>query len=182
MPMDMKSTIAETYLRMVQHKNVDKITVKALIEECHISRQTFYYHFQDIMDVLEWSTRQATRKLVERSLQAEDMRSAVRIFIDFSVEHRPMLQKLMESQRRAQVEQIMLDSAAAYLEQMAQSRPHDVAMSGMEREVLLRYVSCGLVGVLLYYGGKKDLDRERLADQLGRILLEGLSGWKENRR
>ena len=76
----------------------------------------------------------------------------------------------------------MLDSAAAYLEQMAQSRPHDVAMSGMEREVLLRYVSCGLVGVLLYYGGKKDLDRERLADQLGRILLEGLSGWKENRR
>lgn len=35
-----------------QRKNVDKITVKALIDKCRISRQTFYYHFQDIMDVM----------------------------------------------------------------------------------------------------------------------------------
>ena len=63
MPADMKKIIAETFLKMIQHKNIDKITVKALIEECHISRQTFYYHFQDIMDVLEWSLRQATQLL-----------------------------------------------------------------------------------------------------------------------
>ena len=55
MPVDMKSIIADTFLHMVQHGNIDKITVKALIDACHISRQTFYYHFKDIMDVLEWS-------------------------------------------------------------------------------------------------------------------------------
>lgn len=59
MPVDMKSIIADTFLHMVQHGNIDKITVKALIDECHISRQTFYYHFKDIMDVLEWSVQQA---------------------------------------------------------------------------------------------------------------------------
>ena len=51
MPADMKEMIAETYARMIRQGDIDKITVKALIEECHISRQTFYYHFQDIMDV-----------------------------------------------------------------------------------------------------------------------------------
>ena len=53
MPADMKSIIAETFIKMVRRKNIDNITVKSLIEECHISRKTFYYHFQDIMDVLE---------------------------------------------------------------------------------------------------------------------------------
>ena len=53
MPVDMKNVLADTFAEMVKQGNVDKITVKALIEECHISRQTFYYHFQDIMDVLE---------------------------------------------------------------------------------------------------------------------------------
>ena len=55
MPVDMKALIAETLQKMAQKGNIDKITVKSLIEECHISRQTFYYHFQDIMDVMEWS-------------------------------------------------------------------------------------------------------------------------------
>ena len=70
MPTDMKKIIADTFLKMIEHGNIDKITVKALIEECHISRQTFYYHFQDLMDVLEWSVNQGMKKLVEESLKA----------------------------------------------------------------------------------------------------------------
>lgn len=68
MPVDMKLLIAETFGKLAQRGNIDKITVKALIEECHISRQTFYYHFQDIMDVLEWSVRRQTQALLEQSL------------------------------------------------------------------------------------------------------------------
>ena len=77
MPADMKSIIAETFIKMVRRKNIDKITVKSLIEECHISRQTFYYHFQDIMDVLEWCVRQETNALVKESLKAEDLQTAL---------------------------------------------------------------------------------------------------------
>ncbi|MBB5265315.1 AcrR family transcriptional regulator [Catenibacillus scindens] len=53
---DMKTLIADTFSRLLEKENIDKITVKRLIEECHISRQTFYYHFKDIMDVLEWAS------------------------------------------------------------------------------------------------------------------------------
>lgn len=77
MPADMKNIIGETFVKMVARKGIDKITVKALIEECHISRQTFYYHFQDIMDVLEWCVRQETNALVKESLKAEDLQTAL---------------------------------------------------------------------------------------------------------
>ena len=53
MPVNMKAMIAETFLTLAGQKNVDKITVKDLVEACGISRQTFYYHFQDIIDVVE---------------------------------------------------------------------------------------------------------------------------------
>ena len=33
---------------------LDDITVKELVEECEVNRQTFYYHFQDIYDLLRW--------------------------------------------------------------------------------------------------------------------------------
>ena len=179
MPVDMKMVIAQAYKNKVQHEDVDKITVKSLIEECRISRQTFYYHFQDIMDVLEWSIEQQTRQLVEQSLKAEDMRSVLEIFIAFTVEQFPMLEKLMRSRRRAQIEKLMLDAVRTYLTQLAQHQGQQVSMSDFDREVLLQYNVCGLVGVLMEYGGRKKLDAEQLAARLESILSGSLSGWKE---
>ena len=45
MRMSTESLIADTFVDMLEKEDLDKITVKRLIEECHISRQTFYYHF-----------------------------------------------------------------------------------------------------------------------------------------
>ena len=41
MPADMKTIIADTFAQMIRKGDIDKITVKNVIEECHISRQTF---------------------------------------------------------------------------------------------------------------------------------------------
>ena len=68
MPVNMKSIIAKTFIDMAKQKGIDKITVKALIDECNISRQTFYYHFQDLMEVIEWSMEQALGKMLQESL------------------------------------------------------------------------------------------------------------------
>ena len=51
---DMKSTIADTFSQMLEKEDIDKITVTKLIKECHISRQTFYYHFRDKYDIMHW--------------------------------------------------------------------------------------------------------------------------------
>lgn len=45
------------------------------MEACGISRQTFYYHFQDILEVIEWSLDQAFSHLLEQSLAADRARS-----------------------------------------------------------------------------------------------------------
>ena len=72
MPVDMKSVISTTVVNMAKEKGVDKITVKSLIEACHISCQSFYYHFQDIMEVIEWSLKQAAQDMLVRSQKAEN--------------------------------------------------------------------------------------------------------------
>lgn len=58
-------------------KSVDKITVKDLVEACHISRQTFYYHFQDIIEVIEWSVEQAFEGVPECGTGLETLRTTV---------------------------------------------------------------------------------------------------------
>ena len=78
MPVQVKPMIAEAFIRLSKQKNIDKITVKDLVEACGISRQTFYYHFQDILEVIEWSLDQAFSHLLEQSLAADDPEAVLR--------------------------------------------------------------------------------------------------------
>ena len=177
MPVDMKLLIAETFEKLAQRGNIDKITVKAPIEECHISRQTFYYYFQDIMDVLEWSMRRQTQALLEQSLAEKDLHSALQIFISFTARQFPLLQKLMNSQRRPMFEKLLTDSLKTYLSELMQHHRQDVSVNSMDRDVLLQYNVCGLAGTLLAFCGRPDLDQDRLARQLEKILYGELSEW-----
>ena len=54
---DMRETIANAAKTLLFDKKVRKLTVKDIVEECHITRQTFYYHFEDIPDLMAWSLR-----------------------------------------------------------------------------------------------------------------------------
>ena len=148
MPADMKNIIGEAFVKMVARKGIDKITVKSLIEECHISRQTFYYHFQDIMDVLEWCVRQETNTLVKESLKAEDLQTALQIFISFNTEHFSWFQKLMDSHRRAQIETLLVDAVKTYMIEMSRHSHSDLYVNYEDMDVLLQFNACGLVGVL----------------------------------
>lgn len=49
-----KQAIADTLGELLDEHTIEQITVKKIVEKCKINRQTFYYHFYDIYDLLEW--------------------------------------------------------------------------------------------------------------------------------
>lgn len=115
MPLDVKAAVADALLELIRRKDADKITVKDLVEVCGISRQTFYYHFKDIVDVVEWAAQQGVQRLVRESLNAATPQEALGVFVDFAVESQPLVQRLLNSQRREAIERIMVDATRTYL-------------------------------------------------------------------
>ena len=49
-----KEALAAALRQMMTVKPIDKVTVKDIVEICGVNRQTFYYHFDDVDDLLEW--------------------------------------------------------------------------------------------------------------------------------
>ena len=61
-----KQALANSLQNLLKKNPLDKITVKELVEDCGVNRQTFYYHFQDIYDLLDWVfTREAEDAIAE---------------------------------------------------------------------------------------------------------------------
>lgn len=172
MPVNMKEVIAKTFFQMAGHRDIDRITVKDLVEECKISRQTFYYHFQDLMEVIEWSVNQALEKTLEQSLKAETPEEALQIFIATGRDKKELLLRLLRSQKREQIERTMVQAMEAYLRTMFQQQAADLDLSMSDLEVTLHYCTYGIVGVLLESSAKKSLDEKKLARQMY-LLLTG---------
>ena len=49
-----KLALEESLKHLLLKKPLDKITINDLTTDCGISRMTFYYHFKDIYDLVEW--------------------------------------------------------------------------------------------------------------------------------
>ncbi|MCM3337513.1 dihydroxyacetone kinase transcriptional activator DhaS [Paenibacillus sp. MER TA 81-3] len=49
-----KKALATSLKEVMNHVPFNKITVKHIVDSCGLNRQTFYYHFQDIYDLLGW--------------------------------------------------------------------------------------------------------------------------------
>ncbi len=152
---DMKAVIADTFSQMLDKEDIDKITVTKLIAECHISRQTFYYHFKDIMDVLEWTFRRATQELVQKSLNEEDRLGALTTYVAFVRQNRKKFER---------------EAVTVYLAQIARSKVPELDLSVDDLEVMLRFYACGMVGVLLQYMEKPNLNEEKLVIQMEKII------------
>lgn len=49
-----KYALAAALKELMAQKPIDRITIHDLTERCGIRRQTFYYHFEDVYDLLRW--------------------------------------------------------------------------------------------------------------------------------
>ena len=43
-----KQAIKNSFLKLLNERPLSQVTVKAIVEDCGINRNTFYYHFADI--------------------------------------------------------------------------------------------------------------------------------------
>lgn len=92
MAIDMKEAIAEAARILLLEKKVRKLTVKDIVEECHITRQTFYYHFEGIPELFRWIMEKDSKRLMEQCLAREDEESALKYLLTVAIGLRPYVE------------------------------------------------------------------------------------------
>lgn len=54
MAKDTRQRLATSFKELLSKKSIEKITISDLTNACSINRQTFYYYFNDIYDLMRW--------------------------------------------------------------------------------------------------------------------------------
>lgn len=61
-----KQALVQALKQAMNCKPLSKVTVTELIHYCNINRNTFYYHFEDIYDLLKWMLDQEAIEVVKK--------------------------------------------------------------------------------------------------------------------
>ena len=62
-----KRALAQSLKKIAGKKEINKITITDITDKCGLNRQTFYYHFKDIYDLLEWIYMNEVIEKIEKS-------------------------------------------------------------------------------------------------------------------
>lgn len=77
-----KRAIEASLKKLLLVKPLDKITISDIAEDCGINRMTFYYHFKDIYDLIEWSCEEdAAKALGAKKPTAHGSREQVEMYL-----------------------------------------------------------------------------------------------------
>ena len=62
---NVKETLADALIRLSAAKPISKITVQDIVDECNTSRRTFYNHFHDKYELINWIYESKTNKILD---------------------------------------------------------------------------------------------------------------------
>jgi len=172
---NIKAKIADTMYQLLHKKSIDKITVKEVAEMSGISRPTFYYHFQDIYNVLEWMIKHKVDLLLQQSIATDDQEKAIRLFVKFCVEDRQIINRLLQSHQRELIEKTLEEGIEQYFIGMLMQKNIGNHLSIEEGKLAVEFCSFGITGICMKHCNDKDLDEEGLVRKL-LVLTNGLEG------
>lgn len=135
--------IIETFEDMPKRMPLEKITVTALIKECNIGRNTFYYHYEDIYVLLDDMLIKALGQY-ENAIEDWDQKSVMKALLYACRENKRKVYHIYHSLSRDRQEQYLFnrtdDSIYNYIYQMAKTRGVDLERAAIVANIVKYFV------------------------------------------
>ena len=78
-----KKKLATSLKKFMTIKSLNKISVTDIIKDCNLNRKTFYYHFENIYDLLKWILEEEAIEVVKKFNMMIDYEEAILFVIDY---------------------------------------------------------------------------------------------------
>lgn len=172
MPADMKESIAKAVRKLLTEKNVKKLTVKDIVEECQITRQTFYYHFEDIPDLFRWLLERGTERMLQEAKAQGSAEQELRYFFLVALNTAPYVKRGMQTNYRSELEHLLIEYALHFFEQIIEAEHLYQNYTYSEVRLILRYHSWAIIGILREWTEEDTKNLDRIVHQIY-LLISG---------
>lgn len=166
-----KRALEESLKNLLLQKPLNKITINDIAEDCGINRMTFYYHFRDIYDLVEWSCLEdVDRALNDKKTYETWQEGLINIFYAV-LENKPFIMNVYCCVHREQVEKYLSPLVDDLVMGVINEEAVRIRVRDEDKEFIARAYSYVLIGVMLDWI-KDDMreDPKEVVARLARLI------------
>lgn len=143
-----KEAFAAALKQMMAVKPMDKITVKDLVEICGVNRQTFYYHFDDVYDLLEWVFEEDASRVLPKEIVYDHWREDVMVFFEYLYENRTFATNVYNSNSRLYMLRFLKDRLQNCIRGFAEIVCDGRNVDRQDFEFVVEFYANGIIGLI----------------------------------
>ena len=168
-----KRALEASLKKLLLEKPLNKITINDITEDCGVNRMTFYYHFKDIYDLVDWILVEDATKILEGRQSFETWNEAYLDILQRVQENKSLVLNVYRSVGREQVEQYLYKLLDPLLKEFADRECKDITVQDADKQFIVDFYKYALVGMALEWI-RKDMkeDPVRMTERLN-ILIHG---------
>ena len=144
-----KEIIARTFTELLEEKPMSKVTVKDIVEDCGVNRNSFYYHFQDIPSLLEEIIVEMTAKVIENLPEESTFEEKVTAALEEINLNKRMIYHIYGSSNREFYEKQLMKICDYVTRTYIRSRDYSEKVTSKDLEFVISYLKCELFGQLI---------------------------------
>ena len=103
-----KQAIKNSFIKLLDERPLTRITVRDITQDCGINRNSFYYHYHDIPEVMEEIFRDRTDALIDAYPGISSLEECVEAAFHFVLENRRSINHIYHSLNREVFEQYLM--------------------------------------------------------------------------
>ena len=149
MPNITKKALESSLKKLMLKKPLDKITIRDVTEDCGISRAAFYYHFQDIYDLIEWSCIEDATQVLQGKKTYDTWQEGLSQIFEAVLENKPFVLNACRCISRDQMERFLYRLTYGLIRGVVDEQSRGISVTEADKTFIAEFYKYSFVGILL---------------------------------
>ena len=171
-----KRALEQSLKNLLLKKPLTKITVGDITDDCGINRMTFYYHFKDIYDLVEWSCLEDAKQALEEKKTYNTWQQGLLQIFKAVQENKPFILNVYRCVHREQVEKYLQPLVDQLLLNVINEEAAGITVRDEDKQFIAQVYSYMFIGLMLDWI-KDDMreDPQQIVEKLSKLIKGSVS-------
>ena len=171
-----KRALEQSLKNLLLKKPLTKITVGDITDDCGINRMTFYYHFKDIYDLVEWSCLEDAKRALEEKKTYDTWQQGFLQIFKAVQENKPFILNVYRCVHREQVEKYLQPLVDQLLLNVINEEAAGITVRDEDKQFIAQVYSYMFIGLMLDWI-KDDMreDPQQIVERLSKLIKGSVS-------
>ena len=171
-----KRELEQSLKNLLLKKPLTKITVGDITDDCGINRMTFYYHFKDIYDLVEWSCLEDAKRALDEKKTYDTWQQGLLQIFKAVQENKPFILNVYRCVHREQVEKYLQPLVDQLLLNVINEEAAGITVRDEDKQFIAQVYSYMFIGLMLDWI-KDDMreDPQQIVEKLSKLIKGSVS-------